>query len=64
MTHHMYLTVRVEAKTDLPLIEAVRELEDQTLVSVSSTPNVEVLETEILKSELPTLKTKNNGTQP
>ena len=59
----MYLTVRIEAKTDLPLIEAVRELETQTQVSVSSTPSVEVLETELLKSDLPTLKTKDNGTQ-
>lgn len=59
----MYLTVRVEAKADLPLIEAVRELETQTQISVSSTPNVEVLETELLKSELPNPKNNNNGTQ-
>lgn len=64
MTHHMYLTVRVETKTDLPLIEGVRELEDQTQISVSSTPNVEVMQIELLKSDLPTLKTKENGTQP
>lgn len=64
MTHHMYLTVRVEAKTDLPLIEAVRELEDQTQISVSSTPNVEVLETALLKSDLPKPKIKEDGTQP
>lgn len=63
MEHHMYLMVRVEAKTDLPLIEAVRELETQTQISVSSTPNVEVLETELLKSDLPPLKIKDNGTQ-
>lgn len=60
----MYLTVRVEAKTDLPLIEAVRELETQTQISVSSTPNVEVLETELLKSDLPNPKNNDNGTQP
>jgi hypothetical protein len=63
MKHHMYLTVRVETQTDLPLIEAVRELETLTQITVSSTPNVAVLETELLKSELPTFKTKDDGTQ-
>lgn len=63
MKHHLYLTVRLEVESQLGLLATVAEIETQTQISVACTANVQVLEVEILKTGLPPLKTKDNGTQ-
>ena len=63
MKHHLYLTVRLEVETKLGLLATVEEIETQTQISVACTTNVQVLETEILKTELPPFNNKDNGTQ-
>jgi hypothetical protein len=56
MKTHLYLTLRVEVETELNLLECLRELESQTAVKISDTPNVRVLEQEVLLSALPNPK--------
>ena len=56
MKTHLYLTVRVEVETELNLPDCVRKLESGTTVKISNTPNVRVLEQEILSSVLPNTK--------
>jgi len=52
MKHHLYITVRIEIETVLPLLKSVVELEEQTKCSLSDTQNIKVIEMEILKSGL------------
>lgn len=51
--YHLILTIRIEVQSGLSLFEAIKELEAETIYSIASTENVCVLDTEILKSELP-----------
>ncbi|ETZ20188.1 hypothetical protein [Pedobacter sp. V48] len=53
MKTHLYLTVRVEVESELNLLDCVRELEKQSEIKISDTPNVRVLEIAILLSVLP-----------
>lgn len=51
--YHLTLTIRVEVESSLSLFETIKELEAKTQYSIGSTKNVTVVETELLKSQLP-----------
>lgn len=52
-TYTLILTIRVEVNSPLSLTKAVQELEAKTDYNISGTENVEILDTEILKSFIP-----------
>jgi hypothetical protein len=51
--YDLIITIRTAVESTLSLIETIKELETETVYSIGSTKNVEVKETEILKSQLP-----------
>lgn len=52
MKDRIYLMVKLVVKTKLKFIdEAIRELENETVFNIPSTPSVEVLEYGILKTQ-------------
>ncbi len=48
MKKRLYLTIGVEIETTLPLGDAADELQTETDYTIGSTPNIKVLETEIV----------------
>jgi len=50
MKHTLFITIRVEVESPLGLIESANEMESTATYTLCSTENVEVLESEILKT--------------
>jgi hypothetical protein len=53
MKIHLYITLRVEVETELNLLDCIQEFEKETDIKINDTPNVRVLEKEVLLSVLP-----------
>lgn len=56
MKTHLYITIRVEVETELTLLECVQEVEKGITAKINDTPNVRVLEQEVILSVLPNTK--------
>ena len=64
MKDTIFLFIKVVIQTKHRHIQdAMKELETQTQYSIGSTPNVEVLETEIIPLNKDELNKNNHGTQ-
>lgn len=62
--HTLYLMVRVVAETELTTIsDAVHEIEIHSRLHLPDTPNVKILETEILLTRITNPNRINHGTQ-
>lgn len=60
----LYLMVKVEVQSAYRNIsDTVNEIETQSKISVTNTPKVKVLETEILLTRVRNFKNINHGTQ-
>ena len=60
----VYLMVRVVVLSDYENIsDTVHELEKESLLTLTDTPKLKVVETEILLTRVPNPKKNNHGTQ-
>lgn len=63
MKEVLYLSVRAEVRTDLKNVwETAKEIENEAVIVLSDTPNVRVINTEILMTRFRNPKNNNNGT--
>lgn len=63
MKEVLYLSVRAEVRTDLKSIwETAKEIENEAVIVLSDTPNVQVINTEILMTRFRNKKNNSNGT--
>lgn len=63
MKEVLYLSVRAEVRTDLKNVwETAKEIENEAVIVLSDTPNVQVINTEILMTRFRNPKNNNNGT--
>lgn len=62
--HTLYLMVRVVAQTELTTIsDTIHEVEVQSHLNLPNTPNVKILETEILLTRVANPNKINHGAQ-
>jgi len=63
MQDRIFLLIKCTVKTRYRDIhDAIAELQSETELGLTSTPNVEVLKAEIIKMNTKTLKNNNHGT--
>lgn len=63
MKEVLYLSVRAEVRTDLKNVwETAKEIENEAVIVLSDTPNVQVINTKILMTRFRNPKNNNNGT--